>query len=160
MHRCAPKLHTLECRQQIPMLHPSGMERRLGEGTGKWYRTVHDRAAWYTGDSSCDLKTTRLMRAATVTRVWVSRVYPEKWETLMITFTIFLRSCTTPITCSSLDFEPLCQCHKHCNKYSLFGLFQLFFVKHRTDFIEQLKIYTRNNSFFSVCFIFDVLPII
>lgn len=42
--------------------------------------------------------------------------------------------------------------HKIWKQISLFGIIQVFFIKQYTDFIEQLKIYTRNNSFFSVFF--------
>lgn len=46
--------------------------------------------------------------------------------------------------------------HKIWKQISLFGIIQVFFIKQYTDFIEQLKIYTRNNSFFSVFFFFNL----
>lgn len=45
--------------------------------------------------------------------------------------------------------------HKILKQISLFGLIQVFFIKQYTDFIERLKIYTRNNSFFSDFFLFS-----
>lgn len=68
--------------------------------------------------------------------------------------------CTTPRNQSHKWFETFClvlllkRNHKILKQISLFGLIQVFFIKQYTDFIERLKIYTRNNSFFSDFFSF------